>query len=52
MLQTYGKDIYIKEKITAALKQADIDPSIRAERLNLTQLTTLYLALREQKLTQ
>ena len=52
MLQTYGKDIYIKEKITAALKQADIDPSICAERLNLTQLTTLYLALREQKLTQ
>ncbi|MBZ6010422.1 16S rRNA (adenine(1518)-N(6)/adenine(1519)-N(6))-dimethyltransferase RsmA [Leuconostoc gelidum] len=52
MLQTYGKDIYTKEKITAALKQADIDPSIRAERLDLTQLTTLYLALREQNLTQ
>ncbi|WP_294973797.1 16S rRNA (adenine(1518)-N(6)/adenine(1519)-N(6))-dimethyltransferase RsmA [uncultured Leuconostoc sp.] len=52
MLQTYGKDIDVKEKITAALKQADIDPSIRAERLDLTQLTTLYLALREQKLTQ
>lgn len=52
MLQTYGKDTYIKEKITAALKQATIDPSIRAERLDLTQLTTLYLALREQELTQ
>ncbi|MGY3743262.1 16S rRNA (adenine(1518)-N(6)/adenine(1519)-N(6))-dimethyltransferase RsmA [Leuconostoc inhae] len=52
MLQTYGKDMDVKEKITAALKQADIDPSIRAERLDLTQLTTLYLALREQKLTQ
>ncbi|MBZ5946526.1 16S rRNA (adenine(1518)-N(6)/adenine(1519)-N(6))-dimethyltransferase RsmA [Leuconostoc gasicomitatum] len=52
MLQTYGKDTYIKEKITAALKQATIDPSIRAERLDLTQLTTLYLALRDQELTQ
>lgn len=52
MLQTYGKDMVVKEKITAALERAHVDPSIRAERLDLTQLTTLYLALREQGLTQ
>ncbi|MEX0381216.1 16S rRNA (adenine(1518)-N(6)/adenine(1519)-N(6))-dimethyltransferase RsmA [Leuconostoc sp. MS02] len=52
MLQTYGKDMVVKEKITAALERAHVDPSIRAERLDLTQLTTLYLSLREQGLTQ
>lgn len=51
MLQTYGKDLDVKDKIKAALEVADIAPSIRAERLNLTELTALYLALRAQGLT-
>ncbi|WP_220740834.1 16S rRNA (adenine(1518)-N(6)/adenine(1519)-N(6))-dimethyltransferase RsmA [Leuconostoc miyukkimchii] len=51
MLQTYGKDLDVKDKIKAALEAADIAPSIRAERLNLTELTALYLALRAQGLT-
>ncbi len=52
MLQTYGKDAEAKEKITAALTAADIAPSVRAERLDLTQFTQLYLALRAVGLTQ
>ena len=52
MIQTYGKDAEIKEKITAALAATDIAPSIRAERLDLTQFTQLYLALRAVGLTQ
>lgn len=52
MLQTYGKEAVTKEKITKALDQADIAPSIRAERLDLKQLTALYLALKSQGLTQ
>ncbi|CAM3094020.1 16S rRNA (adenine(1518)-N(6)/adenine(1519)-N(6))-dimethyltransferase RsmA [Leuconostoc rapi] len=52
MLQTYGKDTAIKEKITRALDQSNIAPSIRAERLDLKQLTALYLALKAQGLTQ
>lgn len=52
MLQTYGKDAVVKEKITHALDEANIAPSIRAERLDLKQLTALYLALKAQGLTQ
>ena len=52
MVQTYGKDAETKEKITAALAATDIAPSIRAERLDLTQFTQLYLALRAVGLTQ
>ncbi|HBP97622.1 16S rRNA (adenine(1518)-N(6)/adenine(1519)-N(6))-dimethyltransferase RsmA [Leuconostoc lactis] len=52
MIQTYGKDAETKEKITAALAATDIAPSIRAERLDLTQFTQLYLALRAVGLTQ
>lgn len=52
MVQTYGKDTETKEKITAALAATDIAPSIRAERLDLTQFTQLYLALRAVGLTQ
>ncbi|WP_273721474.1 16S rRNA (adenine(1518)-N(6)/adenine(1519)-N(6))-dimethyltransferase RsmA [Leuconostoc mesenteroides] len=52
MLQTYGKDAGTKEQLTVALKSAQIDPAIRAERLNLEQFTQLYLALRDQNLTQ
>ncbi|ADG41085.1 MULTISPECIES: 16S rRNA (adenine(1518)-N(6)/adenine(1519)-N(6))-dimethyltransferase RsmA [Leuconostoc] len=52
MLQTYGKEAVTKEKITKALDQANIAPSIRAERLDLKQLTALYLALKSQGLTQ
>lgn len=52
MLQTYGKDPATKDKITAAFAAADIAPSVRAERLDLTQFTQLYLALRAEGLTQ
>ena len=52
MLQTYGKDARTKEQLTVALKSAQIDPAIRAERLNLEQFTQLYLALCDQNLTQ
>lgn len=52
MLQTYGKDAGTKEQLTVALKSAQIDPAIRAERLNLEQFTQLYLALHDQNLTQ
>ncbi|GMA70281.1 ribosomal RNA small subunit methyltransferase A [Leuconostoc litchii] len=50
MIQTYGKDQVVKDKIKMALQTAEIDPSIRAERLDLKQFTQLYLALREQHL--
>lgn len=52
MLQTYGKDAATKEKITTALESAGISPAIRAERLELAEFTTLYLALRAQGLTK
>lgn len=52
MLQTYGKDSATKEKITTALESAGISPAIRAERLELAEFTTLYLALRAQGLTK
>lgn len=52
MLQTYGKDAPVKEKMTNALTAAGIAPSVRAERLDLAEFTTLYLALRAEGLTQ
>ena len=52
LLQTYGKEAEIKSKLEKALQEANIEPSIRAERLDLTDFTDLYLALRTQKLVK
>lgn len=48
LLQKFGKDEKIKERLTRALDQSKIEPGIRAERLTLNQLTDLYLALMEE----
>lgn len=52
LLQTYGKEAEIKSKLEKALQEANIEPSIRAERLDLADFTDLYLALRTQKLVK
>ncbi|MGX7051168.1 16S rRNA (adenine(1518)-N(6)/adenine(1519)-N(6))-dimethyltransferase RsmA [Leuconostoc palmae] len=50
MIQTFGKTEETKTHIREALEKANIEPSIRAERLSLTELTTLYLKLESEGL--
>ncbi|MDF7626432.1 16S rRNA (adenine(1518)-N(6)/adenine(1519)-N(6))-dimethyltransferase RsmA [Lactobacillaceae bacterium L1_55_11] len=45
LLQRYGKAPDTKERLTAALSQAEIDPGIRAERLTLADFIRLYRAV-------
>lgn len=50
MIQTFGKTEETKTHIREALEKANVEPSIRAERLSLTELTTLYLKLESEGL--
>ena len=50
MLQMFGKQEDVKQRIQDALDSVNIASSIRAERLSLNQLTALYEALKLQGL--
>lgn len=50
MLQMFGKQEDVKQRIQDALDSVNIASSIRAERLSLNQLTALYKALKLQGL--
>ncbi|CAH1850579.1 16S rRNA (adenine(1518)-N(6)/adenine(1519)-N(6))-dimethyltransferase RsmA [Convivina praedatoris] len=50
LLQAFGKDAEVKEKLTSALAEATIEPGIRAERLDLENFYQLFLALKAQNI--
>lgn len=50
MLQMFGKQEDVKQRIQDALDSVNIASSIRAERLSLNQLIVLYEALKLQGL--
>lgn len=51
LIAAFGKEESVKEKITAALKEAGIDPSRRGETLSIEEFGVLSNALFEQRLT-
>lgn len=50
LLQRFGKEEQVKQGLTAALEQSEIDAGIRAERLTLAEFTRLYQAILTQGL--
>lgn len=51
LIAAFGKEESVKEKVTAALKEAGIDPSRRGETLSIEEFGVLSNALFEQRLT-